>query len=101
MTLLEPAPSRAAEALPRVDLALDRAAAGTPLSAADAEAMLGASGADFERLLELAAASRDAGLAASGRPGVITYSRKVFVPLTTLCRDRCHYCVFVDTRPSC
>ena len=40
---------------------------------------------------------RDAGLAASGRPGVITYSRKVFVPLTTLCRDRCHYCVFVDT----
>ncbi len=32
-----------------------------------------------------------------GRPGTITYSRKVFVPLTTLCRDRCHYCVFVDT----
>ena len=40
---------------------------------------------------------RDAGLAASGRPGVITYSRKVFIPLTTLCRDRCHYCIFVDT----
>jgi 2-iminoacetate synthase ThiH len=97
VTLLEPAPSRAAEALPRVDLVLDGAAAGTPLSAADAEALLGASGADFERLLDLAAAFRDAGLAASGRPGVITYSRKVFVPLTTLCRDRCHYCVFVDT----
>src|SRR5690606_23320732 len=37
---------------------------------------------------------RDAGLAAAGRPGVITYSRKVFIPLTRLCRDRCHYCTF-------
>jgi FO synthase len=26
---------------------------------------------------------------------VITYSRKVFIPLTRLCRDRCHYCTFV------
>jgi len=26
---------------------------------------------------------------------VVTYSRKVFVPLTTLCRDDCGYCVFV------
>ena len=26
----------------------------------------------------------------------ITYSRKVFIPLTRLCRDRCHYCTFVD-----
>ena len=25
----------------------------------------------------------------------MTYSRKVFVPLTRLCRDRCHYCTFV------
>ena len=37
---------------------------------------------------------RDAGLAAAGRPGVITYSRKVFIPLTRLCRDRCGYCTF-------
>jgi FO synthase len=37
---------------------------------------------------------RDAGLAAAGRPGTVTYSRKVFVPLTRLCRDRCHYCTF-------
>ena len=77
--------------------ALARAGAGERLDAADAEALLGVSGADFERLLELAGALRDAGLAASGRPGILTYSRKVFVPLTTLCRDRCHYCVFVDT----
>ena len=38
---------------------------------------------------------RDAGLEAAGRVGVITYSRKVFVPLTRLCRDKCHYCTFV------
>ena len=38
--------------------------------------------------------TRDAGLAAAGRPGVITYSRKVFIPLTRLCRDRCGYCTF-------
>ncbi|KRB36764.1 7,8-didemethyl-8-hydroxy-5-deazariboflavin synthase CofG [Microbacterium sp. Root180] len=82
---------------PETVLALDRAAAGERLDAADAAALLGATGAEFERLLDLAGATRDAGLAASGRPGVLTYSRKVFVPLTTLCRDRCHYCVFVDT----
>jgi 7,8-didemethyl-8-hydroxy-5-deazariboflavin synthase CofG subunit len=28
------------------------------------------------------------------RPGVITYSRKVFLPLTNLCRDYCNYCTF-------
>src|SRR6202158_2241080 len=28
------------------------------------------------------------------KPGVITYSRKVFVPLTNLCRDYCGYCIF-------
>ncbi|WP_308291827.1 7,8-didemethyl-8-hydroxy-5-deazariboflavin synthase CofG [Microbacterium jejuense] len=80
-----------------VDLVLDRAAAGERLDVSDAETLLGATGERFERLLALASEMRDAGLAASGRPGVITYSRKVFVPLTTLCRDRCHYCVFVDT----
>ena len=40
-------------------------------------------------LLDYASRTRDAGLAAAGRPGVITYSRKVFIPLTRLCRDRC------------
>jgi len=28
------------------------------------------------------------------KPGVITYSRKVFLPLTNLCRDYCGYCTF-------
>ncbi|GAA3639059.1 bifunctional FO biosynthesis protein CofGH [Microbacterium awajiense] len=59
--------------------------------------MLEAEGAHFDELCRLAASVRDRGLHDAGQPGVITYSRKVFVPLTTLCRDRCHYCVFVDT----
>jgi 7,8-didemethyl-8-hydroxy-5-deazariboflavin synthase CofG subunit len=28
------------------------------------------------------------------KPGIITYSRKVFIPLTNLCRDYCAYCTF-------
>jgi FO synthase len=28
------------------------------------------------------------------RPGIITYSRKVFIPLTNLCRDYCSYCTY-------
>ena len=35
----------------------------------------------------------------SGHGAVITYSRKVFIPLTKLCRDVCHYCTFAQ-RPS-
>ncbi|MGX1703192.1 7,8-didemethyl-8-hydroxy-5-deazariboflavin synthase CofG [Microbacterium sp. NPDC055357] len=93
MTLLDPAPARRADAA----AVLDRVAAGARVDADAAETLLGATGDDFERLLALAGAMRDAGGAAAGRPGVITYSRKVFIPLTTLCRDRCHYCVFVDT----
>src|SRR5437660_3225805 len=40
-------------------------------------------------LLEAAAAARD-----SGWGNVVTYSPKVFIPLTKLCRDVCHYCTF-------
>lgn len=76
---------------------LARAELGERLDADDAEALLGADGAEFERVLDLASSTRDVGLRAAGREGTITYSRKVFIPLTTLCRDRCHYCVFVDT----
>jgi FO synthase len=42
-------------------------------------------------LMEAAAALRDRG---HGR--VISYSRKVFIPLTKLCRDVCHYCTFAE-----
>ncbi len=57
--------------------------------------LLHASGEQLTELLGYAARTRDAGLTAAGRPGVITYSRKVFIPLTRLCRDRCGYCTFV------
>ncbi|MFK9842789.1 hypothetical protein ACJENN_27460, partial [Escherichia coli] len=53
--------------------------------------------APLDVLSRAAAQLRDEGLERAGRSRVITYSRKVFVPLTTLCRDRCHYCIFVDT----
>ena len=75
--------------------ALARARDGKPLDAAEAAVLLQARGEDLHDLLGLRRRTRDAGLAAAGRPGVITYSRKVFIPLTRLCRDRCHYCTFV------
>lgn len=73
--------------------------AGRELDAPAAAALLGARGETLSQLMELAGELRDAGAPARGdREGnTITYSRKVFIPLTTLCRDRCHYCVFVDT----
>ncbi|WP_105565825.1 7,8-didemethyl-8-hydroxy-5-deazariboflavin synthase CofG [Microbacterium halophytorum] len=82
---------------PAVTDALRRAEARERLTAGDAEALLAARGDELERVLDLASRTRDEGLLTAGRPGIITYSRKVFIPLTTLCRDRCHYCVFVDT----
>lgn len=74
--------------------ALRRAADGRSLDVDEATALLAATGAQLDELLALAGALRDAGLRDAGRPGVITYSRKVFIPLTRLCRDRCHYCTF-------
>lgn len=56
--------------------------------------LLQARGEDLAALTESAARVRDAGLEAAGRPGVITYSKSVFIPLTRLCRDKCHYCTF-------
>ena len=38
-------------------------------------------------------------LTLAGHGTVVTYSRKVFIPLTKLCRDVCHYCTFAQ-RPS-
>ena len=47
--------------------------------------------APLDELMAEAAALRDA---AHGR--IVTYSRKVFIPLTKLCRDVCHYCTFAE-----
>ena len=75
--------------------ALRRARDGVTLNVDESAVLLQARGSDLEDLCASAARVRDAGLLAAGRPGTVTYSRKVFVPITRLCRDRCHYCTFV------
>src|SRR5258708_27307221 len=45
-------------------------------------------------LTDLMAASVRKRDAAYGR--LVSYSRKVFIPLTKLCRDVCHYCTFAE-----
>jgi FO synthase len=77
--------------------ALVRAERGATLDVREAAALLAAEGDDLDRLTVAAARVRDAGLVAAGRPGVVTYSPKVFIPVTKLCRDRCHYCTFVES----
>ncbi|MEU6599278.1 bifunctional FO biosynthesis protein CofGH [Streptomyces flaveolus] len=75
--------------------ALKRARDGVALDVAEAAVLLQARGENLTDLAASAARVRDAGLEAAGRPGVITYSKSVFIPLTRLCRDKCHYCTFV------
>lgn len=87
-----PQPAPTANAMRR---ALRRARDGVALDTAEAAVLLRAHGADLADLCASAARVRDAGLAAAGRPGVITYSKKVFIPLTPALPDRCHYCTFV------
>ncbi|WP_256103437.1 bifunctional FO biosynthesis protein CofGH [Streptomyces sp. ODS05-4] len=74
--------------------ALRRARDGVALDVSEAAVLLQARGDDLADLTASAARVRDAGLAAAGRPGTITYSKSVFIPLTRLCRDKCHYCTF-------
>jgi FO synthase len=81
----------------QVRRALARAERGAALDVPEATALLAATGEDLVRLTAAAAKVRDAGLVAAGRPGVVTYSPKVFIPVTKLCRDKCHYCTFVET----
>jgi FO synthase len=62
------------------------------LSAAEASALADCGprdGGDLRQLMRIAAALRDA-----AHGGLVSYSRKVFIPLTQLCRDVCHYCTF-------
>ncbi|MEU9390523.1 bifunctional FO biosynthesis protein CofGH [Streptomyces sp. NPDC048324] len=75
--------------------ALKRARDGVSLDVTEAAVLLQARGEALTDLAASAARVRDAGLEQAGRPGVITYSKSVFIPLTRLCRDKCHYCTFV------
>jgi FO synthase len=46
---------------------------------------------DSQTLTPLAAQIRD-----NGHGNIISYSRKIFIPLTKLCRDFCYYCTFAE-----
>ncbi|HUA89326.1 MAG TPA: 7,8-didemethyl-8-hydroxy-5-deazariboflavin synthase CofG, partial [Steroidobacteraceae bacterium] len=67
---------------------LAAARAGTPPEAA---AVL-----HLERAPAAALTEAAEGLTLEGFGRVVTYSRKVFIPLTRLCRDVCHYCTFAQ-----
>src|SRR6516164_3726530 len=70
-----------------IDEILARAGAGGRLSEAQALALADCD--DLRPLMLVAARLRDA---VHGK--LVSYSRKVFIPLTQLCRDVCHYCTF-------
>ena len=61
----------------------------TPLSRETAHHWIRAANEDLPELLSAAQKARD-----RFKRGAITYSRKVFLPLTNLCRDYCGYCTF-------
>jgi FO synthase len=69
--------------------AVERALDGERLSDRESLTLAGARGAELPVLWAAAAILRD-----RVRPAVVTYSRKVFIPLTNLCRDVCSYCTF-------
>src|SRR5947209_14736246 len=90
-------PKASPSALRRV---LRRARDGVALNIDEAAVAMTARGEDLADLCASAARVRDAGLEAAGRRGAngrlpISYSPKVFIPVTHLCRDNCHYCTFV------
>jgi FO synthase len=72
-----------------IDRALERLAEARTPDAAEATALLSTPTERLPLLLDAAAALRD-----HGRGRRITFSAKVFIPLTTLCRDYCGYCTF-------
>src|ERR1051325_3097270 len=62
---------------------------GKKLHGGEALALTSAAGDELQALLETAAAIRD-----QHKGRTVTFSPKVFVPLTNLCRDFCGYCTF-------
>ena len=63
--------------------------AGLPVTREIACRLIACSDEELPELLEAALAAKE-----RFKPGVISYSRKVFLPLTNLCRDYCRYCTF-------
>src|ERR671922_92718 len=81
-----------------LERALARSRSGESLTGADILSVLTSTDDELVHVLERARELRDAYLERIGLPAVVTYSRKVFIPLTYLCRYRCSYCTFVRTR---
>src|SRR6185369_16140957 len=89
MELREAPPTESGSESRTVRRALARAESGKSLSVPEVADLLASRGDELERLMQLASRLRDL-----GHGDRVTYSPKVFVPLTMLCRDRCHYCTF-------
>jgi FO synthase len=68
---------------------LDKALCGESLSAAEGYRLMRAGNDEVDAILDAACLLRDRH---KGR--TVTYSRKVFLPVTNLCRNRCSYCTF-------
>ncbi|MEE8370276.1 MAG: 7,8-didemethyl-8-hydroxy-5-deazariboflavin synthase CofG [Dehalococcoidia bacterium] len=78
------------ELRPRTDALLARALAQEELTRDEAYRLIGLSDSELPALMQTASRLRD-----RHKPPIVTYSRKVFIPLTNLCRDSCGYCTFV------
>lgn len=70
-------------------LTIERLETGKRIDRRRARLLLEARGEELRDLLSAARMMRD-----EARSRIITYSRKVFIPLTNLCRDYCGYCTF-------
>jgi len=68
---------------------LDEVRSGLPLTREMALRLIACTDRDLPELLATAVHLKE-----QFKPGIITYSRKVFLPLTNLCRDYCGYCIF-------
>ena len=75
--------------MPTTKRLLDTAASGGTISDSEAHTLFGTS--DLESLLSAARQRRD-----QAHGTVVSYSPKVFIPLTKLCRDVCRYCTFAE-----
>jgi FO synthase len=73
----------------RLSLYLDEVRSGLPVTPARALRLIQCTDRELPELLATAVHLKE-----QFKPGVITYSRKVFLPLTNLCRDYCGYCIF-------
>jgi 7,8-didemethyl-8-hydroxy-5-deazariboflavin synthase CofG subunit len=73
----------------RLSSYLDELRGGLPITRGNAYRLIACADHDLPELLATAVQLKE-----QFKPGVITYSRKVFLPLTNLCRDYCGYCIF-------